>query len=478
MASIVKSRKKAATPNRARRAADAVAVNTTIVERGNLEQRFHRGRAHRENLSRAALGDLETSKRKLDVIGILQEFQKNRVPELLPVKYKRMSVSPFAFFRGSVGLMAADLARLPHTGIMVQLCGDAHVQNLGSFAGPDGRLLFDLNDFDETIAGPWEWDAKRMATSIVLAGWDSGHRKAGCTEAVAAFGAAYQAAIAELAGMPLLAAARHHANRDKSKPVSGAIAQSRRAQPFDLLQKYTTTDAAGSVVFHDTRPDLRRATSKEKAAVLAALPAYRQSLAPERRHIFDFFQPVDVAFKIVGTGSVGSRDWVVLMFGNGPSDALFLQIKQEVESAYAEALGRTGHDHQGQRVVDGQRRIQALSDLLLGWTTIGKYQYLVRQLNDRKGSIDIKKLKGEGLHDLATVAGELLAHGHARSGDAIELLGYIGNGERVTQSLIEFALGYADLVRRDFEVFQKAIARKKIVVAEDADAAPPVFSKG
>jgi uncharacterized protein (DUF2252 family) len=449
MASTVKRTKKVARAKRTRQAADTVAVNTTIVERGNLEQRFHRGRAHRETLSRAALGELEITKRKLDVVGVLQEFEKNRVPELLPVKYKRMSASPFAFFRGSVGLMAADLARLPNTGIIVQLGGDAHVQNLGSFAGPDGRLLFDVNDFDETIAGPWEWDVKRMATSIVLAGRDSGHRKASCAEAVAAFGAAYQGAIAELAGMPLLAAARHHANRDKSKPVSGAIAQSRRAQPFDLLQKYTTTDTAGNVVFHETRPDLRRATSKEKAAVLAALPAYRQSLPPERRHIFDFFQPADVAFKIV---------------------------KQEVESAYASALGRTGHDHQGQRVIDGQRRIQALSDLLLGWTTIGKYQYLVRQLNDRKGSIDIKKLKGEGLHDLATVAGELLAQGHARSGDAIEILGYLGNGDRVTQSLVEFALNYTSLVDQDFEVFQKAIARKKIVVADDAEAAPPTFS--
>jgi len=477
MANAVKKTKKAAPAKRTSQADGSVAVNNTLVERGNLEQRFHRGRAHRETLSRAALGDLQIAKRKIDVIGILQEFEKNRVPELLPVKYKRMSASPFAFFRGSVGLMVADLARLPHTGIMVQLCGDAHVQNLGSFAGPDGRLLFDVNDFDETIAGPWEWDAKRMATSIVLAGRDSGHRKAGCAAAVAAFGAAYQGAIAELSGMPLLAAARHHTNRDKSKPVSGAIAQSRRAQPFDLLQKYTTTDAAGNVVFHETRPDLRRATSKEKAAVLAALPAYRLSLAPERRHIFDFFQAADVAFKIVGTGSVGTRDWVVLMFGNGPSDALFLQIKQEVESAYGEALGRTGHDHQGQRVVDGQRRIQALSDLLLGWTTIGKHQYLVRQLNDRKGSIDIKKLRGDGLHELATVAGELLAHGHARSGDAIEILGYLGTGDRVTESLVEFALGYADLVGHDFEVFQRAIARKKLVVAEDAEAAPPVFPK-
>ncbi len=477
MPSIVKNTKKAARAKRISLASDAVAVNTTVIERGDLEQRFQRGRAQREVLSRAAIGELAIGKRKLDVIGILHEFEKHRVPELLPVKYKRMSASPFAFFRGSVGLMVADLARLPHTGIMVQLCGDAHVQNLGSFAGPDGRLLFDVNDFDETIAGPWEWDAKRMAASIVLAGRDSGHRKAGCAEAVAAFGVAYQGAITELAGMPLLAAARHHTNRDKSKPVSGAIAQSRRALPFDLLQKYTTTDAAGSVVFHDTRPDLRRATPKEKAAVLAALPAYRQSLAPERSHIFDFFQPVDVAFKIVGTGSVGLRDWVVLMFGNGPSDALFLQIKQEVESAYTRALGRTRHDHQGHRVVDGQRRIQPLADLLLGWTNIGKYQYLVRQLNDRKGSIDIRKLKGDGLTELATVAGELIAHGHARSGDAIEILGYIGNGERVIQSLVEFALGYADLVEKDFEVFQRAIARKKIVVADDADAPPPVFPK-
>src|ERR1035438_5681467 len=183
MATIVKRTKRTASKKPAEKASEGVAVNNTLVERGNLEQRFHRGRAHRETLSRAALGDLQGAKRKIDVIGILQEAEKNKLPELLPVKYKRMSLSPFAFFRGSVGLMVADLARLPHTSIRVQLCGDAHVQNLGSFAGPDGRLLFDVNDFDETIAGPWEWDAKRLATSIVLAGRDSGHRKSSCAEA-------------------------------------------------------------------------------------------------------------------------------------------------------------------------------------------------------------------------------------------------------------------------------------------------------
>jgi uncharacterized protein (DUF2252 family) len=211
-------------------------------------------------------------------------------------------------------------------------------------------------------------------------------------------------------------------------------------------------------VFKDTPPNLRRATGAERKALIAALPEYRKSLPADRRHMFDFFEARDVAFKIVGTGSVALRDWVVLMFGNGPNDPLFLQIKQEVESAYTSALWPCLHDHQGQRVVDGQHRIQPFSDLLLGWTTIDSYHYLVRQLNDQKGSIDLQNLRREGLGQLAAAAGTLLGHGHGRSGDAVELLGYIGNGEKVAQSIAKFALGYAELVDADFKVFQGALS--------------------
>jgi uncharacterized protein (DUF2252 family) len=436
-----------------------VRANQDAVHKGPPEIRAARGRTQRESLSRSVLGELEVEKRKVDVVGILKKYEANRVPELIPEKYQRMSVSPFAFFRGSVGLMVADFQRLPHTDITVQLGGDAHVQNLGSFAGPDGRLVFDMNDFDETHAGPWEWDVKRMGASLVLAGRESGHGRSGCSLAVETMVSTYRAAVAELACLPLLVAARTRTHLElDAEPLSAAIQQSRRALPLDLIAKYTTRDLGGRVIFKDTPPNLRRATESERKALIAALPAYRKSLPPDRRHMFDFFEATDAAFKIVGTGSVGTRDWVVLMFGNGIKDPLFLQVKQEVESAYTSALWPSLHDHQGQRVVDGQHRIQAFSDLLLGWTTIGPYQYVVRQLNDHKGSVDLQNLRGDGLRELAAAAGTLLGHGHGRSGDAIELLGYLGNGEKVAGAITKFALGYANLVDADFKVFQDAIA--------------------
>ncbi len=459
-------------PHREGGATHQVAANRSIVKRGSPEKRTARGRSQREKLSRSALGELEKEKRKIDVVGILKQFETNRVPELIPEKYSRMSVSPFAFFRGSVGVMVADFMRLPHTGILVQLGGDAHVQNLGSFAAPDGRLVFDMNDFDETHAGPWEWDVKRMAASLVLAGRESGHGRSGCSLAIETMVSTYREAVAELAGLPLLTAARTrtHLNEDAA-PLSAAIAQSRRAQPLELLNKYTARDGNGRILFKDTPPNLRRATATERKRVIGALPEYRNSLPPERRHIFDFFEARDAAFKIVGTGSVGLRDWVVLMFGNGERDPLFLQVKQEVESAYASALWPCLHDHQGQRVVDGQHRMQAYSDLLLGWTTFGTHQYLVRQLNDHKGTVALPSLKGDGLRELAAAAGALLGHDHGRSGDAIELLGYLGNGEKVGDSIARFGLGYAELVEADFKVFQAAMESGELRGKKPADKA-------
>jgi uncharacterized protein (DUF2252 family) len=340
------------------------------------------------------------------------------------------------------------------------LCGDAHLQNLGSFEAPDGRIIFNINDFDETIAGPWEWDVKRMAASFVLAGRESGHSRSGCSLAVETLIAAYREAISILAHLPILDAARLRTHLDQGiTPISAAIRQSRRARPLDLIRKYTIRTKDGGFVFANQPPVLRRASNSERRAVLDALPDYRRTLAPERQHFFDFFSPVDVGFKVVGTGSVGLRDWVVLMFGNGDHDPLFLQIKQEVHSVYSSVLGKSRHDHQGQRVVDGQRRTQSLSDLLLGWTTVGSHQYLVRQLNDRKGSIDLATLRDDGLRSLAQVAGELLAHGHARAGDAAEILGYLGNGERVSDSMTRFAHEYATLVDADFKVFRAALKK-------------------
>lgn len=421
------------------------------------KQRLELGAKARERVSRSELGNLDPTKRGFDPVEVLLQAARNRVPRLLAVKYSRMRVSPFAFFRGAVSIMAADLGAQPHTGLTVQLCGDAHVQNLGSFEAPDGRIVFDINDFDETIEGPWEWDVKRMAASIMLAGFESDHSQSKSARAVQDFAESYVRTLEELADQPILMAARHQIHRLKqAQAVSAALLQAQRAQPVDLLKKYTEKAPRG-IRFRDVKPALWRLNGQKKQEILQALPVYRRSLPPERLHLFDFFTPLDVAFKIVGTGSVGLRDYVVLMAGNGKVDPLFLQIKQEVASAYAPYLKSATFSHEGRRVVQGQHRIQPISDLLLGWTTIGGHHYLARQLNDHKGSVDLENLRADGLNRLAQIAGELLARGHARSGDALSIKGYIGTPARIIESLIRYGTEYADLTLADFEQFEGAV---------------------
>ena len=435
-------------------------------QRSNRLQRFELGRQARTIISRRQHGEFESGKRGHEPLDTLLRAAEGRVPKLLPVKYARMSASPFAFFRGAVSIMAADLASQPHTGLTVQLCGDAHLQNMGCFAGPDGRLIFDINDFDETTPGPWEWDVKRMAASIVLAGLESEHGRHACWKAAATFAQSYCSAMAEFAEEPILMAARFQIHRlDDVAAVSDAMSQAQRARPLELLEKYTERKQKGGRRFKRIPLQMWPVVGQEKRDVLETLPAYRKSLAADREHLFDFFKPSDVGFKVVGTGSVGLRDYVVLMQGNGAKDPLFLQIKQEVKSAYAPYLKGRPFDHEGQRVADGQRRIQALSDLLLGWTSIGGCNYLVRQMNDHKGSVDLTKLKGKGLNDLGVIAGELLARGHARSGDSVAIHGYLGDGDRMVRATARFAEGYAELAQEDFVQFKKAIEDGRVPVA-------------
>ena len=432
------------------------------------EDRLKSGQQQRKQLGRTALGDFEPNKRKIPAIDTLLNATEGRLTSLLPEKYRRMSLSPFAFFRGAVSIMAADLGEQPSTELMVQLCGDAHVQNMGCFASPDGHLVFDLNDFDETIAGPWEWDVKRMAASLVLAGFESNHKSPSCSEAVEAFAESYCSTLETLAEQPILVAARHLIRRlTKAQAVNAAFKQAERATPADLLQKYTEKDSRGHVRFKRMERVLWRVNGAEKQGVLDSLAAYVESLAPERRHLFRFFKECDVAFKIVGTGSVALRDYVVLM-ENGENDPLFVQIKQEVHSAYAPYLKHVHYDHQGQRVVEGQRGIQALSDLLLGWTRVADNDYLVRQLNDHKGSVELSTLRADGLKNLASVAGELLARGHVRSGDALAIKGYIGSVERISKSITKFGLRYADVTNDDYQEFKKSIKAGRIKIAGEA----------
>ena len=434
-------------------------INSTGKEEvKGKKERLRHGYEQRKQLGRAKLGLLYPRKRSVNPLGILHAAAKGRIPSLLSLKYSRMAVSPFAFFRGSASIMAADLASQPHTGITVQLCGDAHLQNLGCYGAPDGRLVFDINDFDETIAGPWEWDVKRMAASIVLAGLESEHSKSSCEGAVESFADRYCATVETLAEETILLAARHFIHRVKdAKAISAAWQQAERAQPLDLLERYTERDGKGNVRFRRIENQLWRVSGEKRQKVMNALETYRDSLPPERVHLFNLFHPVDVAFKVVGTGSVGLRDYVVLMFGNGRRDPLFLQVKQEVNSVYSSYLNQPATGNQGQRVVEGQHKIQPLSDLLLGWTSFDGQDFLVRQLNDHKGSVDLTSLRGGGLSSLAVIAGELLGRGHVRSGDALKMRGYIGSSGKVIKAITQYATSYAELAQQDFHEFGKAI---------------------
>lgn len=412
------------------------------------------GERQRKVLPRAHLGELELAARKRSPLELLDESVHDRVAALVKLKNARMACSPFGFFRGAVPVMAYDLSLSPHTGIEVQLCGDAHLQNLGAFAGIDGRLIFDINDFDETLRGPFEWDVKRMATSILLAGEAAKIKPAASSAAVDSFLGAYCGLMHRFARMPVLAVARYLVHRiGNVAPIEKILQKAERQTPVFALGHLTEETKKGRV-FKTNLPLLRPVTGGEARGVLQSLGEFTQSILPERQRFFAKYRPIAVGFKVVGTGSVGLRDYCVLMEGNGPADPLFLQIKQETQSAYAPYLPQQVPlpENDGQRVVEGQRAMQLQSDPLLGWTKIDGRGYLVRQLNDHKAAVEITTLKAAGLAAYATVCGEILARGHARSGESREIDGYIGNGIRFKQGIHRFAAVYAAQTTEDWKV--------------------------
>jgi uncharacterized protein (DUF2252 family) len=427
----------------------------TPKERRNL------GQARRKQVGRQEHNDLKPKARQNSAAELLARSMKGRVPALIRLKYKLMAASPFGYFRGAVPVMAADLAVLPSTGLTVQLCGDAHVRNLGAFAAPDGRLVFDINDFDETIRGPFEWDLKRMAASLVLAGRESGHKESAAREAVEKCIERYAAQMRDFARMPLLEVNHFQVHRlEQVEPVLDALLKAERATPQHTLEQLTesASDLSGAPrLFKQQKPTLTRVTGRQAAVVLAALGPYSQMLEPQRQHLLSLYHPVDVAFKVVGTGSVGLRDYCVYFEGNGPGDSLFLQIKEEPASSYAPYLpdAQPPH-HNGQRVAEGQMAMQVQSDPFLGWTHFAGRDYLVRQLNDHKGSIELGDLAGSGLEAYAEVCGELLARGHARSGDPLILAGYIGTGDGFAEALAKFGVAYADQTEKDWKELKRS----------------------
>jgi len=373
-----------------------------------VEERFALGQKRRKQMRRTVHAEWKASERREDPLKLLAASMRGRVPALVTLKYERMALSPFGYFRGAVPVMAYDLSLVGNTGILSQLCGDAHVQNLGAYAGPDGRLVFDINDFDETIVGPFEWDVKRMATSLILAGREAGVKSAHCSDAAAVFLERYRYCITAFARMPLLGMARYQVHRLKDvSPVEGILRMAERATPMHTLLELT---------------------EREKAK----RTAHQQSSHPSR--VFKTMAPVLTRVQ----GREASR---------------------VVASAYAPYIGRVnggkglsnhrGRYHQGRRVVEGERAMQMQSDPFLGWTTIDGREYMVRQLNDHKASIQVTDLKA-GLLEYASVCGELLARGHARSGDCLMLGGYLGKSARFDEAVVKFAEAYENQTEKDW----------------------------
>ncbi len=469
------------------------------------------GRHARKQLARRAHADFKREICPADPLALLAESMRGRVARLVPIKYQRMAASPFGFFRGAVPIMAADLACHPNTELSTQLCGDAHVENLGAYAWLDNRLVFDLNDFDETIRGPFEWDIKRLATSLILAGREAGIRRAGREEAVATFTRRYRLSMRRFSNLPVLELGRYQIHRlAHFGPMPAIFAQAERSTPLRLLEKLTEpvggaaakpavkktavvktaakrmSGAAKTVVntspgpghitseprrFRSQPPLLERVAGADARKVLDALEQYSKMLQAERQHFFSQYTAVDVAFKVVGTGSVGLRDFIVYLEGHSRpahTDPLFLQIKEETASAYARYIpdGAAAWTHQGHRVMDGQRAMQLTSDPFLGYTTIDNRDYLVRQLNDHKAGLDLATLTPVNLQGYADLCGELLARGHARAGDPVSIAAYLGSSARFDEAILGFAHSYADKTEADWDALRRWLAKNPKVAAE------------
>lgn len=398
-----------------------------------------------------------------DPLARVHASEAGRLSDRLAFRHGRMAVSPFAFLRGGAWVMAADLASLPTTGYRVQICGDAHVRNLGAYASPDGHIAFDVNDFDETCRAPWEWDMKRLAISLVLAGREAGNPDRASRDAVQEMIRSWRDTLHDLSDLPVTELARYAVHRFE---LDGAIARvlhkAERMSPLAARDALTSRATDGKVLFAHTPPKLQRIPDEEAAKVLAALVPYRDTLGPNRQQVVDSYLAYDVAFKLAGTGSVGCHNYAVLCVGNGVDDPLILQIKEALPSCY-QALGLVGEDphvsrHDGKRVAEGQHRMQTWVDPFLGWTTIDGAPYYVRQLSDHKAAIDPADLRRSALTEYARVCGETFAKAHARTGDAAVLCGYAGEAEKLDRAFGALAVSGADQVTRDWEAMTSAIA--------------------
>jgi uncharacterized protein (DUF2252 family) len=440
--------------------------------------RYELGRSLRERAPRSGLANWTPPPDRVDPVEQLVEAHQGRLEWLIPVRVGRMIASPYAFLRGSANIMADDFASLPRTGITPVICGDAHLGNFGFYASPERELVFDLNDFDEAHPGAWEWDLRRLVTSVWVAGRQNGFREHACGDAVRHCVERYREQIGHLAEQPLLArsfealavddlraAATKAAFKDE---IDRAVRRARRRTSDRALPRFTE-EHDGSVRMVQEPPLITRPSERELEYLAAALDGYLNTLPPHWARILAGYRIVDIAHKVVGVGSVGLRAYVALCEGSSPDDVVFLQLKQARRSVVAKHQhgAAAWHRHQGQRVVEYQQALQTVSDPLLGWATVGRLQFYVRQFRDMKGAILIEDINAGALADYAGICGYLLAKSHARTSGASMIAGYIGGSDKLDEMLCKFARAYADQVEHDHERLVAAV-RQGQLAAESA----------
>jgi len=432
------------------------------------EERYNAGRALRDQMPRGILGRWRPPEDRPDPVDLVEEAHSGRLERLIPLRVGRMLTSPYAFLRGAATLMAEDFAGLPRTGIEPVICGDAHLGNFGFYASPERDLVFDLNDFDEAHPGPWEWDLWRLATSVWVAGRQNGLAEGTCEDAALRCAAAYRRQIRGLAGQPLLSRSFDRLDIDRMRQemadwsLRGEIeraANIARGRTSDRALPKLTRERKGTRQMVDQPPVVMHVSEQETERMVDGLEVYLDTLPPHWRRVLSSYVVVDLAHKVVGVGSVGLRAFVVLLQGNGAHDMLFLQLKQARRSCVAKFVhgDRAMHAHQGQRVVEYQQTLQTVSDPLLGWTTVDKRDYYVRQFRDMKGAITVDGMDGSALMDYARICGALLAKGHARSTGATVLSGYLGKGDVADRAIASFARAYADQTEADHDALVQAV---------------------
>jgi uncharacterized protein (DUF2252 family) len=465
----------------------AVTSEPRRVAHPSVAERAALGKAMRAEVGRRVHGEWEPAPNRRDPVALLEEQALTRVQELVPIRYGRMLVSPFTFFRGAAKLMAEDLAPAPRTGLTVQLCGDAHLSNFGAFAAPDRRLVFSINDFDETLPGPFEWDLKRLVASFTVAGRDRGF-DARQRHAVN-FGVTrgYREAMASFAGMRTMdlwytrldvddfaARAASELTPKERKRFERNVAKARAKDSLRAFAKLTElVDGEPRIVsdpplitpIEETVPPEEH--HRLDTFMRDTIRAYRRSLSGDRRRLLERFRYVHAARKVVGVGSVGTRAWIVLLLGRGSGDPLLLQAKEAQASVLEPVLGRSRYSSHGQRVVEGQRLMQSASDIMLGWIRVEgldgvKRDFYIRQLWDAKGSAIVEAMSPRTMTLYAGICGWTLARAHARSGDAVAIASYLGSGGSFDRALTAFAEAYADQNERDFDALAAAAASGRV----------------